>query len=536
MQKINEAEHFVVSRTEDEDNDEYISRFNQGLSIYKKMSMNNVFKPEEKLQVLISFIKHIPEEGNDMLCRFRDMIPFVKGEEQLQLVKLLKLICNSSQFNSHERLVTAVTLYNRAFIQECYECFINLVYDPSLLVNYKVDATRYLIASFDDTNRQIAQEALIEIIDSNELISEFRYNVIAGFISKTGISTMLNVTKLPVGYDEDFVYGLQTSFFYNEKNGIRERILSGQHMLQMNLVEQDEKDEIADMLLAIAENESFEYNARADAADVVYRLCTGDRCTRAREIISITLGFHAINSSSVGSKSSNFIDKAKTIYSNQQNVHEVEDCVNRFIEKMMEETSVKPRPYHELHTVVADIIRNTVSESEKKFAAYKALNRVSIDTATFTKYNVTISEVFVHVWTRIELTKDDETRNMLTNRFIEELCEMSDTCSSGHSARFINVLSTVDDSLNIGWDDQISANIAGRLNARIRDCEDLDLKSQIALGMMEDADPEDILSYKSFVNKELELIKVELHNEFVGEGYISDKEFNNAFEKGISQF
>ena len=281
---------------------------------------------------------------------------------------------------------------------------------------------------------------------------------------------------------------LQTSFFYNPENGVRQRILSGQHMLQMNLVPKEEKEEIADVLLEIAEDEEEEYNARADAADVVYRLVVGEKAKRARYIITKVLGYHAINSTSVGVtgniiNSSSLLDRTKTIYSNQQNVHEVEECVDNFIEKMINDTSIKPRAYHEVHQIVSDFIRSLELDSKKRHAAYKALNRVSVDTATFTEHNVTISEIFVHVWARIERL-DDELQLELQKRFVDELCDMSDTCSSGHSARFVNVLSVTDNSLCIKWDEQIKANIAGRLNARVRDHPDPDIRAQISLVMI----------------------------------------------------
>ena len=120
---------------------------------------------------------------------------------------------------------------------------------------------------------------------------------------------------------------------------------------------------------------------------------------------------------------------------------------------------------------------------------------------------------------------------------IDELIDMSDTCSSGHSERFINVLSTVDDTLKIGWDSQIIANMAGRLEARMRDCPDEDMRIRVALGLMDGADEEDKEAYIKFVKDQLIELKQELRKEFVDEGkFVKDDEFEEIFDKGTKNW
>ena len=58
----------------------------------------------------------------------------------------------------------------------------------------------------------------------------------------------------------------------------------------------------------------------------------------------------------------------------------------------------------------------------------------------------------------------------MKKRLLEELEEMSGTCSSGFASRLVNVISGFGDfKLTISWRDQIIANFTGRLNARARD-------------------------------------------------------------------
>ena len=58
---------------------------------------------------------------------------------------------------------------------------------------------------------------------------------------------------------------------------------------------------------------------------------------------------------------------------------------------------------------------------------------------------------------------------------------MNDTCSSGNIGRLVNVLSFVDDTLRISWEDQLKGNFHGRLIAKIRNCLDKDIQAGIAL-------------------------------------------------------
>lgn len=504
------------------------ARFDAALKIYKDLCLSTNLGPNDKIEVITSLLEFIPDEGREMLIRWRDMLPFIKGEEQNNLVRLLVLICSSPCIDSHERSITAVTLYNQVFLNVCFTCFEAIAVDKSVLVKYRIDACRYLVGSDVQENKETAQECLIEIIEDVGLPSDFRYATIAGFISKTGISTFLNVAKIKIPYDEDFVYGLQNSFFYEERNGIRERILSGQHIMDMSegCVGSDEKLNVGNVILAFARDSSLEENVRADAADVVLRLGTPEQVLEAREIIT-QLGYSAISGKA---QKSSLMDHVKTIYNNSQNMHDekISESVSKFIEKMINDKTITVKPFHEIQNDVTKMVKSRSLESTKRFAAFKALNRVSIDTATFTRNKITISEIFVHVWTRIQNYKD-ETRTMLEDRLVEELVEMGDTCSSGHSGRFVNVLSAVDSQLSIGYDSQITANLAGRINARVRDIPDSDLRASVAAGMLPDASDEDQAAYKTFILETLKDLYEELYREFVSEKYLTAEDFDKYF-------
>ncbi len=524
--KIKIAKKLTQKPSNEEEVGQYNENFSKGLTIFNQLCMSTSLPPDDKLETMIAFIKVIPDSGLDMLIRWRDMIPFLRGKELQDLVDLLTKVTRCSDLDPHERLVTAVTLYNNSFIDICYQCFADLTCDQTILVGYRIDAARYLFAANTDEYKQMAQEALLQIIDTDVYPSEYRYKIIAGFISKTGINTMMNMIKLRIPYDEEFVYGLQTNFFYNDQNAVRERILSGQHMLQMEIVEQKEKVDIGNILIEIAQDKRLEDNIRADTADVVLRLCKGEQKKDARQII-VDLGYDVTKNKKTGS----LMDHVHTIYNDSQNIHEFTDQIDRFIEKIINETNIQVKPYHEVYQDVSSIVRNIITDKENMLKAYNALNRINIDTAKFTKHKVTLAEIFVHVWARIQNYTNEEIRVNLEERLVEELIDMGDTCSSGHSGRFVNVLSTYDETLKISWDEQIKANVTGRMNARIRDCPDQNIRAHLAMAQSELADKEDRKVYIKFIQETLPELKAELYKEFVGEGYITKEEFEKVFEQ-----
>ena len=527
--KLNEAVKLVQKPRSNNELQNYNKNMSKGLGMFNQLCLSANLTPDDKLDVIIAFIKAVPDSGQDMLSRWRDMIPFLREKELEDLIQLLVKITRSSDINSYQRMTTAMSLYNNCFLHICYECFADIACDQEVIIKYRIDAARYLFSTQIDDYKQLSQEILLEVIDTNEYPSKYRYEIIAGFISRTGINSIMNMKKLRVPYDEEFVYCLQTNFFYNLSNGKRERILSGQHILQMKCVEKEEKIEISSTLLKFAKDTNLIEYIRADAADVVLRLGVGDQKKKARRVI-IDLGFSSVDKHTVGSGT--FINRAKIIYNDSQNIHRFTNQVNKFIEKIINETSVIVKPYHEVHQEVSNLVKARISDKGKRFKAFKALNRISIDTARFTVHKITLSEIFVHVWIRIQKYPNKD-RKELEKRMVEELVDMGDSCSTGHSGRFVNVLATRDASLKISWNEQIKANMAGRMNARIRDCPDPDLRGKLAMALSELAEKEDKCAYIKFIRIQLSELKKELYKEFVGEGYVTSKKFEKAFRLGM---
>lgn len=509
-------------------------KLTSAIKIYKLICMDPVISVDDKLDAILSLSARIPDEAREMITRWRDMIPFVVDKHLNTLVSLLVKVSSNSLINAHERTVIAVALYNYAMLDMCFKCFASIAVDLSVPVNYRIEACRYLYSTDDTDHKQLSQECLTDIIEDISIESNFRYKIIAGFISNKGVVSYLNASKIKVPYDEEYVYSLQMSFFQDVRNGVRERILSGQHLLQMGCVSDDEKIDVGTKLLSIASNATLDENVRADAADVMIRLGRTNEVTAAREII-INMGHSAVHI-----KNENFLDRVKTLYNNSQNMHDesidIGGITEKFIEKMLS-GDTRLIPFEDAENEVTNIVRSKRLEKKNNFLVYRSLNRISIDTATFTTKKATLAEIFIHVWLRIK-TYSGDVRTTLEDRLIEELIDMGDTCSTGHSGRFINVLSTVDPDLNIkiSYEAQIIANVAGRMNACIRDIPDHNVKSSVSMGMFPGASEEDVAVCKNFMSVTLKKICDEMYKEFVGGKYLSEKEFFQYFENAKKEW
>ena len=107
---------------------------------------------------------------------------------------------------------------------------------------------------------------------------------------------------------------------------------------------------------------------------------------------------------------------------------------------------------------------------ERKEKIDAALERIENDRGLYSIYSMSLNNIAIRLWVYIQ--EHDHTDELM-KRYIEELIEMSGTCSSGYTNRLANVPSGFGQfSLRMSWDDQISANFQGRLNARARKLTD----------------------------------------------------------------
>lgn len=329
-----------------------------------------------------------------------------------------------------------------------------------------------------------------------------------------------------------FISSAQLTFLLHPNNLIYYRILAGQYLLQKcNDLTNTKKSEIEQELLKFALDTELDYDRRADTADVLLRLGSEDMKQYGRDII-MELG--------------RIDGEARTVFDNAQNVHtqEVEDSVievleflstipthkvndkaidfdyvNNQIEKMLTEESKSLFTERSVSTEICDHCKSYISEKivsdDKKYCSINclnfsirdnkirlALNRIYMDRVLYSKFNSSLVNILIKIWSY--LTSHEHELEM-RKRILEELEEMSGTCSSGFATRLINVISGFGDfGIRISYEDQIIANFTGRLNAAARNITSNDsvfrdkyLKDIVELWLYDENNEKKLLNIKS---------------------------------------
>lgn len=362
---------------------------------------------------------------------------------------------------------------------------------------YKIELIKTLMKS--EEYKEPASNYFCNIINNMMLDCDYRY--------KTILSLENNY----------FLEQACTVFINNDKNNIRYRILSGQILLKLNT----NNKIIENILLDFAKNDQNDYNARADATDVLLQLGSEDIKKIARQII-MELGK----------------TKGTGIYNNAQNVHvkDIEDSVKQALEFLQGFEIMQYRGKVISTDFVEKKIFNIIREEKLDTDLDKikvSLNRINMDRALYSKYNCTLSLILLKVWTYMS---DHKHENDMKKRLIEELVEMAETCSSGFVTRLVNSMSGFGDfSMKISWRDQIVSNFSGRLNARIRDIDNLTFQEKVLNEMtIESCKYEDRKNFLKFFRKNILDIRGELYDEF--KEYINDSDFDLYFRAALSVY
>ena len=314
----------------------------------------------------------------------------------------------------------------------------------------RIEAVKYLMEASAFTGD--AEQHFNEIVNDQSIDGPFRYRAV------------LSLESLPI--DEKrcnkLAENITLYFFRNTENDVSLRILAGQYLLT-NFFPMSEKKrgrkaklrgEVERTLLSFANDTSIEYNQQADAADVLLRVGGAEVRRGALQVIT-RLGRTAEGSG--------------TIYTNAQNVHDtwIEGSVMAALEFLH---SMKVENELDLVTIERKLkkyVKKLSTEDREKVKL--SFSRINLDRALYSSYNVTLSSVLAKVYA---YAQKHESRKEIKKRLVEELVDMSGTCSTGFLSRIVNVMSGFGDfSVTISFEAQIIANFAARLNAMVMDID-----------------------------------------------------------------
>lgn len=344
-------------------------------------------------------------------------------------------------------------------------------------VNHKIESNSYFI----------------DFVRDDRIDCEFKYKTILSLEIKEGISDT-----------HFFLENACFEFMNNSNNLTYYRNLAGQYLLQNIQLSEERLTSTELMILSFAKDEELDYDRRADSADVLLRLGREFVKTEAREIIQLLAEING---------------EVRNIFENAQNVHvqsveesvteslqflceldtlKVEDkeidfmYVKSKIDKMLENQrnsngvvemgnqeekeccfcGVMTTKYDIIDDNVFAIGKNCAYNWDKNNKISISVNRICMDRALYSKFNSTLSNILVKIWSYMA---QNEHFDEMKVRLLEELCDMSGTCSSGYCSRLINVISGFGEfNIRISWQDQICSNFTGRLNSKAKQILNVD--------------------------------------------------------------
>lgn len=286
-------------------------------------------------------------------------------------------------------------------------------------------------------------------IDNQEIDCEYRYKTIVSLKNTYSMRKIWVDKEERARLDEDYEFFDKNALFHfalNINNIPTMRILASQSIL----VKYNIDDNILEALLSISNDQSVEYNTRADATDVVLRYGTDEYKALAKDII--------INLGRTGR------GEVRTVYENAQNAHgeSIEQSAIQCFEKIAKLKLIKK---NDTDDIDFEYVVEELGQLDDE--AMIAINRIALDNALYTKFNCSLKTALVVMYSFI---KSNVYYDILRDRLVQELASSAGICSSGIFERIMNVPSgIVDDmSLAISFEEQIVANLTGRLNARIR--------------------------------------------------------------------
>ena len=476
------------------DNDEIILNDSEN---YKNNIFDLSLELDLRLKVISKYYKRFPDDFLEIISRLSGMYSF-SGTKKLEnfifamstqtdLSSFLKIEAVKSllSFNELDEEIyekddddfkeikresnEAISNRNKLRMIKAYSALdiVCETLDDDLSTPYKVETIFMLMKNEEYKNQ--ALQYFLKIINNFLLDCDYRYK------------TILSIEKRGIEFHKFYTLKSCMEFIQQSCNYTIYKILASQNILQNCEPDPETKMVVENALLSFANDNELDYNLRADAADTLLTLGSEEMKIKGREII-YALG--------------RFFGEGKTIFENAQNVHtsKIEESVMKNLESLSSFPTMKNQDgncinYDHVFSLIIQKVKQIQtcecdyettsfgdeerdefcsmqckSEYERQNKIKISLNRIFMDKTFY--FNNTLSTIIVKIWSYIN---NNENKDEMEKRLLEELEDMSGTCSSGFLSRLINVLSGFGEfDIYISWDDQIISNFAGRLNSYAR--------------------------------------------------------------------
>lgn len=304
----------------------------------------------------------------------------------------------------------------------------------------------------------------------------------------------------------------------NSKNFTRYRILSCQYLFLNNKY----RDIVQKFLIEVCTDSGIDYNLRADASDTLLKHGDSDSRQIAREIL-LVLG-----------RQNSFM---KTTYGNSQNVHDefIDDSIDKSLKSIM---SIKIKEVIDFEKCVQGIESLCIESYNKTQCDYvkSSIYRISVDQTLYNGY--TLRSIASKVYSIIIV---HENRESLLSRLVEELIDMSNTCSTGHISRLVNVFSgfMVDGvvfNINIGIKKEIQNVLISSISNLINKMTDIDLRDKIVDEMSQSGNISQKPHLSYIFRQNLLSLESNLYSQYVDSKMIDVDTFREYFRDAVSFF
>jgi hypothetical protein len=322
--------------------------------------------------------------------------------------------------------------------------------------------------------------------------------------------------------EDNIVHRLHPIYFKEaklENYPLEVTLLSARYIFINYSYDSDDRMDVLEYILNIADDKNETVYARAECADMLANFGEGNEVYFGKKIMEElgTLYDESLH---------------KTIYTNAQNVHSesVNDSVRKIIRSLRKEfNTIKLQSgQYTLENIENDLfaLQSNFESIREKIKSF--FFRIMTDPSKYER--LTLSDILLLVYYKIQ-TFDQESKNTCIKRLLEEALESLETCTTGYLTRIINVLSGFVEGeefvLRMKPQDELRSAIFARIHTKIRNLSD-----QTRNDVLESIMSEDKSTFDDFM--EIYSPEEELKEEY--KDLLSDEDFKLIFEKCVNEY
>ena len=432
---------------------ELLEMFNEDISILQRKEIIKELYNRDK-NLIIECVNSVINSYNIQKNSFK------KG--------ILMWLINTKEFNFPIRIrcIEYLDQENKSFSQDLYLNCLEQVKDEDIIFKrqYEVGTTYFwnIFKGIVKRELQLSKELIDRLtniwrsIVFDYLLEEgFRYKLLQSICNESTLVEDIHV-------DDKLKYAFSDLSLQVKWEDYRYYIYIIQFIIKTNRLNNTHLD----ILINIIKERKLDNNGIADISDFLIGL----KENNSRYLLFDNIDEYTCKGKELLEKISFDGKGAKTIYNNSQNIHkiEVESSINPFIEKLVHLEINIPTDEDEYSNFIDNIVDSIKDYSDdvlsmstdEQIRIINSINRFMLDNTLYSKYSVSLINLLIRSYYYIQT---HSSRDELMLRLCQELCDMADTCTTGHIYRLVNVFSAYDLTLTLPVEEEIKSCVYARL-------------------------------------------------------------------------